>query len=63
MFFAAVSNSGLSSTSLRLAYLVNSPKNACKGRFCIFFYLHTDEQGKTRSSFHWQSSFPPMAER
>ena len=43
---------------LILVYLVNSPKNACKGRFLIF-YLHDDEKGKTRSSFDWQTSFPP----
>ena len=35
------------------------PKNACKGCFCNFFYLHADEQGKTRSSFPCQTSFPP----
>ena len=23
----------------------------------MFFYLSTDEQGKTSSSFHWQTSF------
>ena len=34
-------------------------KNACKGCFFNFFYLHADEQGKTRSSFHCQTSFPP----
>ena len=39
--------------------LLNRPKNACKRSFCNFFYLHTDEQGKTRSMFYWQSTFPP----
>ena len=23
-----------------------------------FFYLHADEQGETRSGFHWQTCFP-----
>ena len=29
--------------------LLIRPKNACKGRFFKNFYLHVDEQGKTRS--------------
>ena len=57
--FAVVSFSGLFPRSLLLVYFVNPPKNACKGRFCIFFYLHAGEQGKTCSSSYWQTSFPP----
>ena len=38
--------------------LLIRPKNACKGSFCNFFYLHADKQGKTRSSLYWQTSFP-----
>ena len=34
-------------------------RNAGKGRFCNFFYLHADEQGKTRLRFCLQTSFPP----
>ena len=30
-----------------------------RGVFVFFFYLHADEQGVTRSSFHSQSTFPP----
>ena len=29
-----------------------------QGRSCNFFYLHADEQGENRASFHWQTSFP-----
>ena len=57
--FAIISNSGLSTILILVVYVVNSPKNACKGRFCIFFYLHAEERGKTSSSFRWQTSFPP----
>ena len=40
--------------------LVNSLKRTpFKRIFVIFFYLHAGEQGKTRSSCHWQSTFPP----
>ena len=53
-------NSDISFTSLLLAYLVNSLKRTpFKRVFVIFFYLHAGEQGKTRSSCHWQSTFPP----
>ena len=34
-------------------------KTSLKGVFVIFFYLHVDEQGKTRSICRWQSTFPP----
>ena len=41
-------------------YLVNSlKKSPFKRVFVIFFYLHAREQGKTRSSCRWQSTFPP----
>ena len=47
-------------TSLLVVYLVNSPKKSpFKRFFLIFFYLHAREQGKTRSSCRWQSTFPP----
>ena len=53
-------NSGISFTSLLVVYLVNSLKNSpFKRVFVIFFYLHSREQGKTRSSCRWQSTFPP----
>ena len=40
--------------------LVNSLKRTpFKRIFVIFFYLHAGEQGKTRSSCRWQSTFPP----
>ena len=43
-----------------MVYLVNSlKKSPFKRVFVIFFYLHAREQGKTRSSCHWQSTFPP----
>ena len=53
-------NSDLSFTSLLVVYLVNSlKKSPFKRVFVIFFYLHAREQGKTRSSCRWQSTFPP----
>ena len=53
-------NSDISFTSLLLVDLVNSLKRTpFKRVFVIFFYLHAGEQGKTRSSCHWQSTFPP----
>ena len=52
--------SDISFTSLLVVYLVNSlKKSPFKRVFVIFFYLHAREQGKTRSSCHWQSTFPP----
>ena len=43
-----------------MIHLVNSLKNSpFKRVFVIFFYLHAREQGKTRSSCQWQSTFPP----
>ena len=53
-------NSDFSFTSLLLVDLVNSLKRTpFKRVFVIFFYLHAGEQGKTCSSCHWQSTFPP----
>ena len=53
-------NSDISFTSLLVVYLVNSLKNSPFERvFVFFFYLHAREQGKTRSSCRWQSTFPP----
>ena len=34
-------------------------KMPVRGVFVIFFYLHADEHGKTRSTLHLQTSFPP----
>ena len=48
-FFAIISDLGLSSTSLLLVYLVNSPKKRLQGTFWEKKYLHANEQGKTRS--------------
>ena len=53
-------SSDISFTSLLVVYLVNSlKKSPFKRVFVIFFYLHAREQGKTRSSCRWQSTFPP----
>ena len=49
--FAIISNSNDYPISLLRVLVVNSAKTACKGRFCNIFYLHAEEQGKTRSSF------------
>ena len=50
--FTFIFSPDVSSTYLLLVYLVDSRKNACKGQFSIFFYLHDNEKGKTRLSFH-----------
>ena len=53
-------NSDISFTSLLVVYLVNFlKKSPFKRIFVSFFYLHAREEGKTRSSCHWQSTFPP----
>ena len=53
-------NSDISFSSLLVAYLVNSLKTSpFKRVFVIFFYLHAREEGKTRLSCRWQSTFPP----
>ena len=44
-------------TSILLDYFAQ--KTPERGVFELFFYLHADERGKTRSIFHCQTSFPP----
>ena len=40
-------------------FLIHFAKEARVRGVFIIFYLHADEQGMTRSSSHWQSTFPP----
>ena len=52
--FTIISILNVSHTSLLLVYLVISCKKRPKAAFLdFFFYFRADEQGKTRSSFHW----------